>query len=209
MVKDGQSASNEEKLKTAKKASVSSGRKSAPKTTLKPDKKSVQAATKVAAGASGKAQAKKPVVDTSEVVRAEGKKEGPSKATANAAKRKRSKNPVKPNYALEARKGMKVLGVYKEEFEPVIRIYGQLRHQYDQLTERFEKSDFNYSEETAQGSKKHPIVTTLESLRKDILSYASQLGLTPAGLKRINDESMKPKRTSSLGDTLRKLSGSA
>lgn len=122
---------------------------------------------------------------------------------------KRSRAAVKPNYALEARKHMKVLGVYKEEFEPVIKIYGQLRYQYDQLTERFEKSGFDYSEDTAQGSKKHPIVTTLESLRKDILSYASQLGLTPAGLKKINESSMQPKRISPLAESLRKLSNSA
>ena len=113
------------------------------------------------------------------------------------------------NHASQARRHMKSLGVYKKEFEPVLKVYAQLREQYDELTERFEFSGFNYSEDTAQGSKKHPIVTTLESLRKDILSYAGQLGLTPAGLKRINDASMQKEKSSPLSDALRVLSGGA
>ncbi len=106
----------------------------------------------------------------------------------------------------EARASMKSLGIYKPEFEMVIKIYGQLREQYDVLTKRFLESDFDFEEETTTGTKKAPIVTTLESLRKDILTYAAQLGLTPSGLKKINDSSMKPEKRSVLGDALLALS---
>ncbi len=112
------------------------------------------------------------------------------------------------NHAATARRHMKALDVYKKEFEPVIKIYAQLRDQYDVLTAEFVASGFDYSEDTAQGSKKHPLVTTLESLRKDILTYASQLGLTPAGLKKINEASLVPEKKSSLAETLRVLSKS-
>jgi P27 family predicted phage terminase small subunit len=102
---------------------------------------------------------------------------------------------------------MQSLGVYKKEFEPIIKIYSGLRTQYDELTERFEASGYEYSESTNQGSKKHPIVTTLESLRKDILAYASQLGLTPQGLKRIQEEDpfARAKKSSGLAAALQKL----
>lgn len=113
------------------------------------------------------------------------------------------------NHQATTRRLMKSLGVYKKEFEPVILIYAQLRNQYDELTAQFERSGFDYSEDTAQGSKKHPIVTTLESLRKDILAYAGQLGMTPAGLKRLNDDSLQPAKASPLSEALKVLSGSA
>lgn len=90
-------------------------------------------------------------------------------------------------YAAGARKGMKALGVYKKEFEPVIQIYAQLQEQYDIYTESLEAADYQYSERTQTGTKKHPLITTLESLRKDILAYASQLCLTPQGLRKIQD----------------------
>lgn len=112
-------------------------------------------------------------------------------------------------HASTARKYMQSLGVYKPEFEPIIGIYGGLRVQYDELSERFVRSGYDYQEATNQGSKKHPIVTTLESLRKDILAYASQLGLTPQGLKRIQEEDpfARAKKSSGLAAALQNLEG--
>lgn len=95
---------------------------------------------------------------------------------------------------LTVRDAMKSLGVYKSEFEPIIEIYCQLREQYDKLTTEFAASGFDYSETTETGSKKAPIVTTLESLRKDILAYASQLGLTPQGLLKADENAFRGKK---------------
>jgi len=117
--------------------------------------------------------------------------------------------PRKKSPEAEARDGMKTLGVYKAEFEPMIRAYGQLREQYDALTLQYEESGYSFQVETDSGAKKAPIVTTLESLRRDVLTYASQLGLTPAGLKKLNEASMKPAKTSPLADALRSLEGRA
>lgn len=115
-------------------------------------------------------------------------------------------NKKSRTYASAARRGMKVLEVYKKEFEPVIRIYAQLRVQYDVYTEMLEDSEFQYSEETQSGSKKHPLITTLESLRKDILAYASQLCLTPHGLSKIQDAAFaKTKKKSGLVSILEEL----
>lgn len=90
-------------------------------------------------------------------------------------------------YAAEARRGMKALEVYKKQFEPIIKIYAQLHEQYDVYTQLLEETGYQYCEETQTGTKKHPLITTLESLRKDILAYASQLCLTPQGLRKIKD----------------------
>jgi phage terminase small subunit len=104
-----------------------------------------------------------------------------------------------------ARKNMIALGIYKKEFEPIIKIYGELSEQYEILTAEFVKSKYDYSEATAQGSKKAPIVTTLETLRKDILAYASQLGLTPQGLLRADDKAFSKKTSSALAAALKEL----
>lgn len=83
------------------------------------------------------------------------------------------------NYANEIRKHMQSLDTYKAEYEPAIHILAGMRKQYDILNMQFELGGYKYSEFTESGSKKAPIVTTLESLRKDILSYMNALGLTP------------------------------
>lgn len=112
------------------------------------------------------------------------------------------------NHVTTAKRYMKALGVYRSEFDPIIRIYAGLREQYDELNQRFVESGYDYKEETDQGSKKHPLVTTLEALRRDILAYASQLGLTPQGLKRIQDPLDKKKQPSGLAAALEKLEAS-
>lgn len=109
---------------------------------------------------------------------------------------------------------MKKLGVYRPEFDLTIDIYVGLIKQYNSLQKAFnsalkngEKIEEIVTEMTADGGcKKSPIVATLENLRKDILTYSVQLGLTPAGLKRINDKGMKGKgKTSKLEKVLMDL----
>lgn len=93
-----------------------------------------------------------------------------------------------------AKQSMVDLGIYKPEFDPVIKVYGEIIEQYNELTARFIASGLAFEEKTASGSKKAPIVTTLEALRKDILAYSSQLGLTPQGLLKADDGAFKKKK---------------
>ncbi|HSW76102.1 MAG TPA: P27 family phage terminase small subunit, partial [Candidatus Saccharimonadales bacterium] len=94
---------------------------------------------------------------------------------------------------------MKMLDIYKPEFDMTISIYASLLDQYQQLEKDFRKSKFTVAEDTgySDNKKKSPIVGSLESLRKDILAYSNALGLTPAGLKKINDDANKKKKTQS------------
>lgn len=102
-------------------------------------------------------------------------------------------------------KEMKSLGIYKQEFAQVIEIYSGLLEQYARLNKKYLDSDMEYEIFTMQGgTKKAPIVGTLEVLRKDILNYASQLGLTVKGLDSIEVE--KEKKKSKLEEALQSLS---
>lgn len=91
---------------------------------------------------------------------------------------------------------MITLGVYKAEFDFTISIYAGLIEQYIALEKEFKKNKFTVIEKTgySDNAKKSPMVATLENLRKDILSYSNALGLTPSGLKKINDEMTQSKK---------------
>ncbi len=97
---------------------------------------------------------------------------------------------------LQIKQNMISLGIYKPEYEITINIYSGLIDQYIVLEKEFKKSKFTVVEKTgySDNAKKAPIVATLESLRKDILQYANALGLTPSGLKKINDDMNKEKK---------------
>lgn len=98
---------------------------------------------------------------------------------------------------------MKKIGVYKPEYDAIIDIYAELMEQYRRLTEAYKDSKYKYDEETMNGgSKKAPIVSTLESLRKDILQYSDRLCLNPKANK-IEEPSGKKK--SALGEALRSI----
>ena len=91
---------------------------------------------------------------------------------------------------------MKELGVHKPQFNRLIDIYAGLVHQYLIALKEFEASGYVYEVETAAGgSKKSPIVATLETLRKDILQYSDRLCLNPAAFKtaKPDDKSKKTK----------------
>lgn len=110
--------------------------------------------------------------------------------------------PKKRSLHFRVQQAMKSLGVYKPEFEPIIEIYCQLRDQYDVLTIRFVESEYDFQETTDSGSKKAPIVTTLEALRRDLLSYAAQLGLTAQGLQKLDETAFAKKKADPLAALL-------
>ena len=84
---------------------------------------------------------------------------------------------------------MKKLGIFKPEYDRVIDIYSELCEQYERINQEFIKSKYNYEVETAQGgAKKAPIVSTLETLRKDILAYSDRLCLNPRALESVTPE---------------------
>jgi phage terminase small subunit len=99
---------------------------------------------------------------------------------------------------------MQKLGVYKAEYDPIINIYCEMREQYERLTKDYKDSDYNFKEKTSDGgSKKAPIVATLENLRKDILQYSDRLKLNPKAF--MDDVDKGKKKTSKLGAVLSSL----
>lgn len=99
-----------------------------------------------------------------------------------------------PAHEMEVIRKMENLGIYKEEFRGTIRRYVELQKEYKTVHKKYEKTGYMCEVQTAQGVKKSPIVSTLESLRRDILSVEESLGLTPRGLLKLKENAFdKPK----------------
>jgi phage terminase small subunit len=103
----------------------------------------------------------------------------------------------------QTKENMIALDIYKPEFDTTISIYAGLVEQYQAIEKEFKKSKFTVVEKTgySDNAKKSPMVASLESLRKDILAYSNALGLTPAGLKKIQEKSMKSTKPKSKLET--------
>lgn len=80
---------------------------------------------------------------------------------------------------------MNSLGLYRPEFDDTISIYVDTLIDYRKQLAALKKQGGLCYVPTAQGMKKSPIVTTIESDRKDLLAYAEALGLTPRANKKI------------------------
>ena len=105
---------------------------------------------------------------------------------------------------LRLKRYMTKLGVWKPEYLVTVEICAGLMDQYDAINSAWVTAGMNPVEYTENGSKKSGVVTTLEALRKDILAYQKELGLTPMSIKRLDQQEQLPK-SSVLADALRKL----
>lgn len=106
---------------------------------------------------------------------------------------------------------MTVLGTYRVQFEPAIRMYAQMRFQYEELCRAFFDMGNKVTEEYtnkagATNERKTALYSAIEQLRRDIAGQEDRLGLSPCGMKRINEAEMKSrKKTSKLTSALDKL----
>lgn len=95
-----------------------------------------------------------------------------------------SKTARKPSRKARVVRQMKSLGVYDASYLDLIEIYAGLLDQYDMMLEEFKRSGCQITEEYtnkagATNQRKVPVLTAMESLRKDIASYSDRLLLNP------------------------------
>ena len=88
---------------------------------------------------------------------------------------------------------LKSLGIYRKEHDTIIEFYAGLIERYLKLKEEITQDDY---------LTRTPATISLETLRKDILQYSSQLGLTPSGYRKIAGDSLKAQPHSKLEDAL-------
>ena len=104
-------------------------------------------------------------------------------------------------------------GTYKPYFDSVIKTLSMMMARRDACEEEFQASGAEPTiEYTNKGGStnvvKNPLLAMIDDLDKNALQYWRDLGLTPAGLKKIKDSSFKAAETTggnALIDKLREL----
>ncbi len=101
-------------------------------------------------------------------------------------------------------------GTYAEHFDSAIETLADILEKRDLALETFEAlgGEPIVEHTNTHGStnlSKHPALALWDDLNKTALTYWRELGLTPAGLKKINDAALKPKKKSSLAEALKDI----
>lgn len=106
---------------------------------------------------------------------------------------------------------MEQVGTYRAAFDKTIETLASILEQRDIAYANYLEDGRMIIEKTsdrgAVNTAKNPLFTVWMDLNNQALAYWRDLGLTPAGLKKIDDQSMKPKKRSALADALRELGG--
>lgn len=105
----------------------------------------------------------------------------------------------------------KKAGTYREYFDSVIDTLAETMEMRDDARSKFYATGGNsVVSHTNQGGNtnivKNPMLVVIDDLNKTALAYWRDLGLTPAGLKRIDENKLKGgTEKPSLGDVLKDL----
>ena len=110
------------------------------------------------------------------------------------------------------RKATETVGTYQESFDEVINTLADLLAERDRVYDKYieegaEPLVLVTSDRGQENKRDNPLLTTWRSINRDVLQYWRDLGLTPAGLKKIMDDSMKQPEASALDKVLERLEG--
>ena len=102
----------------------------------------------------------------------------------------------------------KKAGTYQPQFKYVIETLAQIMEDRDKVHEQYVTSGatptiIHTNKAKERNVVKNPMLVMEMELNSQALAYWRDLGLTPAGLKKLNDDAMKPKKTSALVEALR------
>ena len=101
-------------------------------------------------------------------------------------------------------------GTFRDYFVPVIDTLASILERRDEANDMFKASGGEVLvEHTNKGGatflEQNPALRLVNDLNRDALAYWRDLGLTPAGLKKIDEQAMKPKKLNSLDKVLMEL----
>lgn len=122
---------------------------------------------------------------------------------------------TKADWLRKIKKAVRAVGTYQASFDAPMETLAGILERRDKAVADFEEagSVMVYPVTNTQGEtvmKQNPLLKTVNELNRDALAYWRDLGLTPAGLKRINDAAVQKKETSSpLATALLRLSDGA
>lgn len=101
-------------------------------------------------------------------------------------------------------------GTYRDFFLPVIDTLSDLLERRDKAKKLYKASGEqpivkHTNRSGATNLEQNPALRLINELNRDALAYWRDLGLTPAGLKKIDENAMKKRKESALAAALREL----
>lgn len=117
---------------------------------------------------------------------------------------------TKKQWKSKIKKACTEAGTYRPFFDAVIDTLAGILERRDMAQEAFEDNGGDVVvEHTNKGGstnlEQNPALRLVNDLNRDALAYWRDLGLTPAGLKKINDKSMEKPKISALSEALRAI----
>ena len=117
---------------------------------------------------------------------------------------------TKRAWKAKIKKACEDAGTYRPYFENVINTLADILYRRDKIQDHFEKSgEEAVIEHTnklgAVNLEQNPELRLINDLNRDALAYWWDLGLTPAGLKKINEKALEKKKTNALSEALRAI----
>lgn len=105
----------------------------------------------------------------------------------------------------------KDVGTYRNSFDDIIDTLADILERRDETVELYKESNskavVEYTNKSGQTNLvKNPVLVTINELNASALTYWRDLGLTPKGLKGIDEQAVKVKKTSGLNEMLKALS---
>lgn len=112
----------------------------------------------------------------------------------------------------EIRTACQGLGTYREEFDPAIWALAKVEEERDDAWAEFEAEGgiriiTTINKAGAEYRQQNPSYTVWLNLVAESRSQRRELGLTPAGLKKLREDAMKAPKKSALAEALAKLDG--
>lgn len=107
---------------------------------------------------------------------------------------------------------LKALKTYRVEFTPLICRYSEMRVQLEILMQQWYGLGCAITEPYtnkagATNQRKTALYQSIEELRRELFDVENALGMTPVGIKRINQAALKGKTASKLEEALGKAAG--
>lgn len=110
------------------------------------------------------------------------------------------------------RKACTEAGTYRPFFDPVIDTLAAILEKRDEVEKAYREGGegpiVTYINKAGAANKtKNPAIVLWDDLNKSAVLYWRDLGLTPAGLKKIDESAMAKKKRSGLAEALESLGG--
>lgn len=113
---------------------------------------------------------------------------------------------TKKKWEKTIKENMEAVGIYKISFDPVVKTLAEILEKRDAAMDSFKRSGQDMIVVYNNGSQAlNAWIKAWNDLNAQALKYWNELGLTPAGLKKLDEKAMKQTKQSALAKAMSEL----